>query len=308
MSEPTCPRGETQEIPVCTPVALPPDLLLLAAAEARSLDPRNDPWSGYPAQALGAPDLLASKGALSEMDPLALAVLTNNYWGPEGKTLTTGFLDSPNAATRRLILQALNEWSRYGNLQFVEAADPIIRIARSERNAYWSHVGPQNLQVPRGQATMMLSGVTEHFRDWYIVTHEGGHAAGLQHEQLRREIVQRINRQAAYDLFWQTARWSRQMVDQNVLNPLPEGLVRGSSVTDVHSVMCYSLPGSIMLDGIAVPGGKTISAIDQRFFGELYPLTAPPPPPPPVTGAITCTIHLDAREIVVVRPEGWTVR
>jgi hypothetical protein len=37
--------------------------------------------------------------------------------------------------------------------------------------------------------------------------------------------------------------------------------------------MCYSLPASIMKDGVAVPGGADIDAQDAQFVSKLYPKT-----------------------------------
>lgn len=263
---------------VCIPISLPLDLLIEAAEHACEINPENHPANWLSAK------------AVAELDRFELAVQTTNRWPKEGKTLTVGFLDNPTQACRRLILEAANEWSKYGNIKFVETTtDPMIRITRQGNNEYWSHVGPQLLRVPRNQPTMCLSNVTERFTDWFIVSHEFGHSAGLQHEQLRPAIISRINRQAAYDYFWQTSRWSKQMVDANVLTPLPN--LDGSELTDEDSVMCYSLPAFIMIDGKAVRGGQKLSATDKTFFGILYPLPdAPQPPQPPPQTVVTLTL------------------
>jgi hypothetical protein len=35
--------------------------------------------------------------------------------------------------------------------------------------------------------------------------------------------------------------------------------------------MCYALPAEIMTDGVAVPGGTDIDALDSQFAATLYP-------------------------------------
>lgn len=206
--------------------------------------------------------------------PQYIAIMRSSYWGAAGAAnLTVSFLDNPNAATKKKILQYANLWRKTANIKFVESSDGIIRIAR-EDDGYWSYLGTDIKQIPRGQPTMNLQGFTERTSDSEysrVVTHEFGHTLGMPHEHMRRDIVARIDPAKAYKYFQQTQGWSRQMVQQQVLTPLEESSLFSTARANVDSIMCYQLPGSIMKDGIAVPGGNEITQVDYDFVRKLHP-------------------------------------
>jgi hypothetical protein len=64
--------------------------------------------------------------------------------------------------------------------------------------------------------------------------------------------------------------WSKAVVDNNVLTPIDNATLLGGPV-DADSIMCYHLPGEIMKDGKAVPGGLNINAADRGFATSIYP-------------------------------------
>ena len=286
---------------------LPESELLAAAETAIAENPANAPLETFVAFVPGGG---AGDSELSPLSPQRLAVLTSKYWGAGGKVLTVGWLDGPNAETRRLILQYANKWSQYGNVKFVESAtDPVVRISRTPGDGYWSYLGTDVLRVPRGQPTMNLAGFTERTRpEEYerVVVHEFGHTLGCPHEHLRPEIVALIDERKALDYFRRHAGWNEQITRSNVLTPLDVRSITGSTVTDPVSVMTYPLPGEIMKDGRPIPGGPTLSPTDKMFFGQLYPLPEQPPPPP-TGGLLNLTVNLDRKEVVVALPQGWTL-
>jgi hypothetical protein len=104
-----------------------------------------------------------------------------------------------------------------------------------------------------------------------VIRHEAGHTLGFPHEHMRREIVARIDRQKAYDYFGRTQGWSPAMVDQQVLTPLDERSIFGTTSADQTSIMCYQLPGLITKDGRPILGGGDINPIDQGFAKRIYP-------------------------------------
>ena len=55
-----------------------------------------------------------------------------------------------------------------------------------------------------------------------------------------------------------------------MLRPLDEEAIMATPI-DVTSIMAYQLPGSIMKDGVAVPGGDVLTASDREFCHRLYP-------------------------------------
>jgi hypothetical protein len=267
----------------CTIRRLPEREQLAAAKTAVEINPANAPLA-LPERALA----FASTGGEGPLPPARLAVLTGKYWGVGGRKLSVSFLDSPNAATRNKILAALNQWSSRANVSFAETSGVgDVRISR-EASGYWSYLGTDILHIPQGQATMNLQGFTERTSDAEydrVVTHEAGHTLGFPHEHMRSQIVAQIDREAAIAYFQRTQGWGRSEVLQQVLTPLDERSIRGTPHAEETSIMCYGLPGSIMLDGQPVPGGSRITEEDFAFAASLYPKAVEPNDPddePPV--------------------------
>lgn len=210
--------------------------------------------------------------------PEQLAYLTTKYWGAGGVYLTVGFLDNPPRDLRGRILSHMNAWSKTGNIQFVETnTDPQVRITRTPEDGYWSYLGTDILDseiVGANQPTMNLDSFTmdtpeDAFRE--IVTHETGHTLGFPHEHLRRELVERIDRDKAIAFYQETQGWEEEDVIQNVLTPLEESSIMGTTRADSTSIMCYHIPGSITKDGNPIVGGREISSSDYEFVAQIYP-------------------------------------
>ena len=256
---------------------LPEVETLTAAQDAVAENPVNAPLIEMLPMLVGDSD-----AALTPPTPMQLAVMTQRYWGSQGKILTVQFLDNPSAECKRLILAAAGEWSKYCNIKFVESNQGIIRVLRDPREGLWSYLGTDALRVPANQHTMNLGGFTES-TPWEEYTrggtHEFGHSIGCAHEHLRRTIIQRIDRQKAYDFFRQRAGWDEQTTTVNVLRPIEERFALMTPLSDENSVMCYALPGEIMIDCIPVRGGTQLSDTDKTFIAQVYPLPSTPQPP-----------------------------
>jgi hypothetical protein len=70
--------------------------------------------------------------------------------------------------------------------------------------------------------------------------------------------------------FERTQGWSEEEVRAQVLTPIEESTLRGTSV-DAKSIMCYQLPGEITLNGKPIIGGLDIDTKDYSFAGLIYP-------------------------------------
>jgi hypothetical protein len=248
----------------CTPRALPRRLWVAAAETASKVSPANAPVLGSVSAAARALDL----------DPARIALMVTKYWGPQQRTLTVRFLDSPPAALRTRILSHLNAWADFGGVRFSEtrAETGVVRIARVE-DGYWSYLGTDVLHIPPEEPTMNLEGFSaftteKTFRR--VVRHEAGHTLGFPHEHMRRDMVARLDPAKCYAYFRDTQGWDRRTVDQQVLRPLEEASVMASTPDDM-SVMCYQLPGSITRDGKPIVGGLDISRTDRAFCTKVYP-------------------------------------
>lgn len=206
--------------------------------------------------------------------PAELTLLVDKYWGRGGVHLTVGFLDNPPDDLRARILLHMNAWNASANVQFVASANsPQVRINRGA-GGYWSYHGTDILSIGANDPTMNLEGFTMNTPDsefHRVVRHETGHTLGFPHEHKRHQIVERIDRNQAIAFFKANQGWSEQKTIDQVLTALDESALIGTAQTDMQSIMCYWLPGSIMKDGIAVTGGSDIDALDAQFAASVYP-------------------------------------
>lgn len=230
--------------------------------------------------------------------PRRIAVVIGRKWPKKGIRLTTSFMDTPSRELRSRILLHLNAWGDTANVVFAETEGVgEVRIARLDSPAsmagYWSYIGTEILEIPEDEPTMNLERFTmrkseAEFRR--VVRHEAGHTLGFEHEHARTDIVQRIDRAKAIKYFDLTEGWTKKEVEEQVLTPLSRKSLMGTTESDPLSIMCYQLPGSIMKDRKAVPGGDDINPRDAEFAASIYPKvsraqtdTAPPLAPAPVT-------------------------
>lgn len=274
----------------CTPVRLPQgDVMRQAAQIAIDHNPVNKPPVERLLELFGD----APNAVEQVLHPDFLAVLTTKYWR-NGVKLAVAFMDNATNELANKILSHANAWgSRGANIQFVLSnVDPQVRIYRG-RGGYWSYLGTDILSIGRNQQTMNLEGFTvrtperEFIR---VVRHEFGHTLGYPHEHMRRDIVARLDEQRTIQYFMQTQGWSANEVRQQVLIPLEEGSLLGtSSIADALSIMTYQLPGSITKDGKPIIGGNDINETDYEVTNKTYPGVKPPEPPtkppdkPPIT-------------------------
>lgn len=261
---------------VCSPRRLPLETMVAAAKTATNINPLNH----TPLQRLArvVPNFVAT--------PERIAVLTTKYWGLQGVHLTVGFLDNPPANLRKRIVQHMNAWTKTANVKFVETkTDPQVRIARvgGADGGYWSYLGTDILHIAKTDQTMNLEAFTmdtpesEFHR---VVRHETGHTLGFPHEHMRQALVDKIDPQKAIAYFERTQGWTEQEVREQVLTPIEESSLRGTT-PDPKSIMCYQIPGEITKDGNPIIGGKDIDSIDYTFAGTIYPKKVGKPPKPP---------------------------
>lgn len=250
---------------VCAPKRLPRELWVSAAKKAVEINPANH-----------APvHRLMSLIPNFQPTPERIAVVTTKYWHSKGVRLTVGFLDGPSQELRSRILSHMNAWSTRINTVFVESnSEAQVRISRTENSGYWSYLGTDILSISAGEPTMNLEGFTmstpesEFHR---VIRHETGHTLGCPHEHMRRELVDKIDPEKAIKYFAATQGWSPEEVRQQVLTPIEESSMLGTTHTDPNSIMCYQIPGSITKDGLPILGGLDIVESDYAFMAQIYP-------------------------------------
>lgn len=220
--------------------------------------------------------------------PRRLALLIENRWPKAGVQLSVQFLDNESKELRKRILLHMNAWTKTANVVFRETSGAgLVRIARlnapEDMAGYWSYVGTQILGIDDDQPTFNLEGFTmrtseSEFRR--VVRHEAGHTLGFEHEHMRKELVQQIDKRKAIAYFDRTDGWSAKETLEQVLTPLAAKSIMGTTESDPHSIMCYQLPGAITKNGKDIPGGLDINANDFAFAAKVYPKTRLAPKPP----------------------------
>ena len=268
MAKKKAQRASAVPFKPCSIKVLPKSQWIKAADTAVAHNPLNRPAFGQLMRAVPR----------AMLPPEHLALLTTKYWGIKGVKLTVGFLDTASAALKKRILSHMNAWNKYCNVQFVLSnSSAQVRISFSTPppdDGYWSYLGTDILHVGANEPTMNLDSFTmdtpesEYHR---VVRHETGHTLGFPHEHLRAEIISKIDKEKAIAYFMQTQGWSRQEVIDQVLTPIDKSALNATAKADQHSIMCYGLPGNIMKNGKAVPGGTDIDAMDQKFAALVYP-------------------------------------
>lgn len=282
-------KKKMQKSTGCLIKQLPSGLLVEAADRAIKINPMNAPVGNF--------------------QPEHLAVLTSKYWygGKKKVKLTVGFMENTTQALRSKILLYMNKWGQYGDIDFVEASDPQVRISRG-RGGYWSYLGTDIMSVPKNEPTMNLEGFvlstpdSEYER---VVCHEAGHTLGCPHEHMRDDIINLLDYNKTIAYFMQSQGWSRQEVINQVLTPLEERSLIGTPRADETSIMTYQLPGSITRSGKPILGGHTINATDQAFIAKVYPKTVVPVEPPVTSGSEIIIRIKDAASISI---DGYEVK
>jgi hypothetical protein len=253
---------------MCTPRTLPPAKLKTAARRAIEINPANAAQSR----------IMERTPPGRRGGPRRLTVVIARRWPASGVKLPVSFLDSPPKDLRSRILLHMNAWGKTANVVFT-ATNGVgkVRIARlnspPDLAGYWSWVGTEILQIDEDEPTLNLEGFTmktpeSEFRR--VVRHEAGHTLGFDHEHMRKQLVQKVDKAKAYVFFDKTQGWTKKEVDEQVLTPLDEKSIMGTTEADPLSVMCQ-IPGSITKDGKPIPGGRDINLKDFAFAASIYP-------------------------------------
>jgi hypothetical protein len=123
---------------------------------------------------------------------------------------------------------------------------------------------------------MMLTGASlTHSEEFFteVVRHETGHTLGFTHENLRPELVGQIDPEKAikYKEVDSDDEWDEDKTRHNVLTPLVMDQHNATGNADVHSIMCYTIPNSILKRGAApITGGKNFSDYDKTHAASIY--------------------------------------
>lgn len=254
---------------VCRPRSLPTSKLAAAARRAVAINPANAVEHRVVARTP-----IGRRGG-----PRRLAVVKGRRWPVTGVKLSVQFLDKPPKDLRARVLSHMNAWGKTTNVTFAETSSTgQVRIARLDRPdsmaGYWSYIGTEILEIDEDEPTMNLDSFTMRISEAEfkrVVRHEAGHTLGFEHEHMRAALVKRIDPAKAIAFFDRDQGWTEAETREQVLTPLSEASLMGTTESDPTSIMCYQLPGSIMKDGKAITGGRDINARDYEFAASIYP-------------------------------------
>lgn len=207
-----------------------------------------------------------------------VAALRTKLW-TVGQVIRVKFMDSLSNTLRLRIEKAAREWELYANvrLQFVRRGKAEIRIGLNPREGSWSYMGRDALYLDSLSKTMNFGWFTDRTPDYEIrrtTLHEFGHALGLIHEH--QNPLQNIqwDVEKVYTYYAQTQGWSRQDVDQNLFRKYSSSQTQFCRY-DPLSIMHYSVPKQLTLDGFEVRWNYQLSVEDKSFIGRMYPFKGP---------------------------------
>jgi len=250
----------------CVVRSLPDRLQVDAAGVAAAVNPVN------------APQGLMQFAHAMRGGSLSLVLAVGKYFGPAPRTLTVSFLEETPQDLRDRIIAHMNAWTGCCGIGFAFTTGVgQVRISRAGAG-FWSYLGTDILLIPKTKPTMNLQGFsmeTPESEYKRVVRHETGHTLGFPHEHMRKELIEGIDHEKAYAYFKKTYNWDKPQVDTQVLTPLNQASLMGTPA-DQTSIMCYQLPGSIMMDGKPIAGGIDINPTDCGFAGKVYPRSAKP--------------------------------
>ncbi|KAJ8094628.1 hypothetical protein PM082_010634 [Marasmius tenuissimus] len=230
----------------------------------------------------------------------ALALYKPVQWRGNGVRLRVAFIDQPTppAELQERVVSHMNAWGKFSNVRFTLIDDhnaAEVRVSFSgmvlgkEDKGNWSEVGTQVKThiTDRREPTMMLTDFTMKTPEPHYtrtVRHETGHTLGFMHEHLRPELVKRMDKKKVIEAY--SGQYNGRTIDDNILKPLwdskndndkaPSRLdYIATVVADVHSIMCYQIDDSLLLDDMKEPpitGGEDFSNYDKDHAAAVYPI------------------------------------
>lgn len=176
------------------------------------------------------------------------------------------------------------QWTKFAGLtfDFVNHGPADIRIGFMKTKNHgdqiisagsWSKVGTTANTVPQDEITMNFSwltpdsSLTEIRR---VVLHEFGHALGLGHEHQHPFGKIKWNTVKVIEYYKRTNGWGEDEINSNIMKKLKKSDSLSTEV-DPRSIMLYSFPPELTLDGYSVAANTELSSGDKKFIAAIYP-------------------------------------
>jgi hypothetical protein len=207
---------------------------------------------------------------------VGIAILRKNVW-ENGRVLNVKFLDG-DATQRKKVEARAHAWEDYANIKFKfgNLAAPEIRISFKQEGS-WSAVGTDALvedYFKPKDPTMNFGWLTHDTEDEEydrVVLHEFGHALGAIHEHSSPSAGIKWNKPAVYRYFGGPPNnWSKAEIDQNIIDRYSRTQTNFTAF-DPKSIMLYSFPAELTLDGHGTESNSMLSRKDKEFMAKTYP-------------------------------------
>jgi hypothetical protein len=210
-------------------------------------------------------------GLPANSPPARLAALTR--W-KDTDELKVYFYGGGSTALRNAILDIASLWSEFAKMSFKPARDRVsadIRIA-FQNTGHWSYMGPTN-STGQTMNLQMNAPPRPGEYDYGVILHEFGHALGCIHEHQQPGASGLFNERAVIDYYARQYRWDAAKTRLNVLNRYQRTKLLRDVISefDKSSIMIYSYPAELTLDGQGTPSNTTLSRLDKQFIAKLYP-------------------------------------
>lgn len=193
-------------------------------------------------------------------------------------TIKVKFLDG-DATVQAKVIKWAQVWSQFANVIFAFGNDPSsdIKVSFLLKGQSWSYIGTDALSIPQSKPSMNLGWLDATTSDDVyssVVLHEFGHVLGLIHEHQSPAAGIKWNKPAAYTYFAANDGWSNTQVDAQVFSVYSTP-TSNYSAFDINSIMLYSFPASLTLDGSSTPWNTTLSSMDKEYIGIIYAKNIP---------------------------------
>jgi len=218
-------------------------------------------------------------------DAFSCKMLVNNDGGPateangyarkrwvNGSIVKVRFIGG-STLFRNKVIQYAKTWEPYANITFSFVADNAaadVKVA-FEDDGYWSYMGTDS----RSATTSMNYGFdasTDETEFRRVITHEFGHALGLEHEQSHPDSNIPWNKQAVYNYYMGSPNfWTKSEIDFNVLSVNSRtGL--NYNAYDTKSIMHYPVQARFTTNNkVIASNNTTISQGDIAYVRTYYP-------------------------------------
>ncbi|KAI4157163.1 MAG: hypothetical protein LQ342_008503 [Letrouitia transgressa] len=226
--------------------------------------------------------------------PFQLAIGLDLFW-KVGQTLRvswwSGQQEPVSDGLKKKVKQYAKQWDALCNinLDFGNYGDDAeIRVAFKVKDEQgkldtgsWSFVGKDCLEhsghpghPKKNEPTMNFGWLDDNTREDEIkrvVLHEFGHALGCVHEHQNPDNKIKWNERAVIDKYAGSPNyWSEATTRHNIINPAQTSLEK-NSVFDPDSIMLYSFPAELTLNGQGTKQNNELSALDKATIRKLYP-------------------------------------